>query len=84
MARQQRIRPRQNCARGQREHGNQSVPRAAWVSRVGHLGQLLQQAGDLVGYDLRMLADLIKGRRDHRDASAATVFHSDHWAWRTP
>lgn len=33
-----RGRPRRNRARGQREHGNQSVPYGAWASRIGHLG----------------------------------------------
>ncbi|WP_323874541.1 hypothetical protein [Streptomyces sp. 3212.3] len=42
------------------------MPYAAWVSRVGHLGQPLQQARDLVGYDLGMLAELVKGTRDQR------------------
>ncbi|MFE9628775.1 hypothetical protein [Streptomyces sp. NPDC006527] len=63
---QHRGRPRQNRARGQREHGNQSVPYAARVSWVGHLGQPLQQARDLGEDDLGMLAELVKGRRDQR------------------
>jgi hypothetical protein len=42
------------------------VPYTAWVSRVGHLGQPFQQARDLVGYDLGMLAELVKGRRYQR------------------
>ncbi|WP_267964993.1 hypothetical protein [Streptomyces fulvoviolaceus] len=38
----------------------------AWVTRVRHLGQPLQQARDLPGYDLRILAQSGKGRRDQR------------------
>ncbi|MEV0472169.1 hypothetical protein [Streptomyces prunicolor] len=33
---------------------------------VVHLGQPLQQARDLVGYGLGMLAELVRGRRDRR------------------
>ncbi|MEU0822428.1 hypothetical protein [Streptomyces mirabilis] len=42
------------------------MPYATWVSRVGHLGQPLQQARDLVGYDPGMLAELFKGRHDQQ------------------
>ncbi|MEU0427709.1 hypothetical protein ABZ235_29700 [Streptomyces canus] len=42
------------------------MPYAARVSWVGHPGQPLQQARDLGEYDLGMLAELVKGRRDQR------------------
>ncbi|MFI2351833.1 hypothetical protein ACH492_33475 [Streptomyces sp. NPDC019443] len=42
------------------------MPYAACISRVGHLGRLLQQVRDLVGYALGMLAELVKGRREQR------------------
>ncbi|MES4887396.1 hypothetical protein [Streptomyces sp. NPDC096012] len=42
------------------------MPSAAWVSRVGYLGQPLQQTRDLIGYDLGMLAELVKGKRGQR------------------
>ncbi|WP_329359777.1 hypothetical protein [Streptomyces sp. NBC_01483] len=38
----------------------------AWVTRVRHLGQPLQQARDLLTSDLRILAQLVKGRRDQK------------------
>jgi hypothetical protein len=63
---QHRGRPRQNRARGRCEHGNQSLPYAAWVSWVGHLGRPLPQARDLGEYDRGMLAEPSKGRRDQR------------------
>jgi hypothetical protein len=64
--RQQGGRSGQNRARGQREHDDQSVPYAARIARVGHLGQTLQQARDLPGYGPGMLAELVKGKRDRR------------------
>jgi hypothetical protein len=64
--RQHRRRPGQHRACGQREYDDQSVPHTAWVSGVGHLSQPLQQARDLLGYGLRMLAELVHGRRDRR------------------
>ncbi|WP_432190579.1 hypothetical protein [Streptomyces sp. Tue6028] len=42
------------------------MPYAARVSRVGYFGQPLQQARDLVGYGLGMVAELVKSRRDQR------------------
>ncbi|MFF7191496.1 hypothetical protein ACFZAR_41405 [Streptomyces sp. NPDC008222] len=45
---------------------------SARIARVGHLGQSLQQARDLLGHGPGMLA------------SAGTVFHSDYGASRTP
>jgi hypothetical protein len=64
--RQQGGRPGQNRARGEREHGDQGVPHAARVPRVGHLSQSLQQARDFLGHGLRMLAELVKSGRDRR------------------
>lgn len=43
-------------------HDDQSVPYAARIARVGHLGQTLQRARDLPG----MLAELVKGKRNRR------------------
>jgi hypothetical protein len=42
------------------------VDLGAGGERVGHLGQPLQQARDLGGFDLGMLAELVEGRRDQR------------------
>ncbi|MER7578042.1 hypothetical protein [Streptomyces sp. NPDC126514] len=42
------------------------MPYAARVSRVGHPGQLLQQARDLGGYGPGLLTELVKGIRDQR------------------
>ncbi|WP_327360149.1 hypothetical protein [Streptomyces sp. NBC_01296] len=39
---------------------------SAWVTGVGYLGQTLQQPGYLIGSELRMLAELVKGTRDRR------------------
>jgi len=64
--RQRGGRSAQNRARGQRKHDDQSVPYAARIARVGHLGQTLQQARDLAGYGPGMLAELVKGKRDRR------------------
>jgi hypothetical protein len=36
------------------------------IARVGNLGQSLQQARDLLGQGLGMLAELVKGRQDRR------------------
>ncbi|MCX5157587.1 hypothetical protein OG914_26740 [Streptomyces sp. NBC_00291] len=36
----------------------------AWITRIRDPSQPLQQAGDLLGYDLRVLAELVKSRRD--------------------
>ncbi|MFF7049681.1 hypothetical protein ACFY94_15135 [Streptomyces griseorubiginosus] len=36
------------------------------ILRVRHLGQPLQQARDLLGHDVEMLAEWVKGRRDQR------------------
>ncbi|MFE4817231.1 hypothetical protein ACFRFU_12495 [Streptomyces sp. NPDC056704] len=47
-------------------HDGQSVPYAARIARVGHLGQTLQQARDLPGYGPGMLAELAKGKRNRR------------------
>jgi hypothetical protein len=56
----------QNRARGQREHDDQSLPHAARIARVWHLGQPLQQARELLGHGPGVLAELVKGRRDRR------------------
>ena len=64
--RQQGGRSGQNRARGQREHDDQSVPYAARIARVGHRGQSLQQARDLLGHGPGMLAEWVKGGRDRR------------------
>jgi len=64
--RQQGGRSGQNRARGQCEYDDQSVPHAARISGVRHLGQSLQQARYLLGYGLGMLAELVKGKRDRR------------------
>ncbi|MER6127399.1 hypothetical protein ABT173_33425 [Streptomyces sp. NPDC001795] len=48
------------------EAHDQSVPYAARIARVRHLGQTLQQARDLPGYGPGMLAELVKGKRDRR------------------
>lgn len=45
---------------------SQEVPYAARIPRVGHLGLPLQQARDLLGHRLGMLAEFLKGRRDRR------------------
>ncbi|MGH3683634.1 MAG: hypothetical protein ACRDSM_00945 [Pseudonocardiaceae bacterium] len=42
-------------------HDGQSV---AYAARVRYLGQPLQQARDLLGGDLGLPAELVKGRRD--------------------
>lgn len=47
-------------------HDDQSVPYAARIAGVGHLGQTLQQARDLPGYGPGMLAELVKGKRNRR------------------
>ncbi|HEY8987045.1 MAG TPA: hypothetical protein VIU15_46680 [Streptomyces sp.] len=39
---------------------------SAWVTRVGHLCQTFQQARYLLGGELRMFAELVKGKRDRR------------------
>jgi hypothetical protein len=64
--RQQRGGPGQHRARGQCEHGSQSVPYSAWIARVGYLGHPLQKAGDFCRHGFGMLAELVKGRRDQR------------------
>ncbi|GAA0344785.1 hypothetical protein GCM10009540_76320 [Streptomyces turgidiscabies] len=61
---QQRSRPGQHRARGQREDDGQGVPHSARIARVRHLGQPLQQAGHLAGADVEMLSELVKGERD--------------------
>ncbi|MEU1168586.1 hypothetical protein ABZ372_54055, partial [Streptomyces sp. NPDC005921] len=48
------------------EHSNQSVPYAAWISRVGYLGQPLQQTRDLADYEPGMLAEPVRSRRDQQ------------------
>jgi hypothetical protein len=50
------------------------------VLRVGHLGQLPQQARDLVVSGPGMLAERSRAGGISDDASAGTVFHSDHGA----
>ncbi|MCX5098232.1 MULTISPECIES: hypothetical protein [unclassified Streptomyces] len=42
------------------------MPYTARISRVGHLVQSLQQARDLPGNGLGLLAELVKGRRDRQ------------------
>ncbi|WP_263399654.1 hypothetical protein [Saccharopolyspora pogona] len=42
------------------------MPYAVRIARVGHLGQSLQQARDLLGHGPGMLAELVNGRRDRR------------------
>ncbi|WP_344469877.1 hypothetical protein [Kitasatospora kazusensis] len=39
---------------------------SARITRIGHLGKAYQQPGHLFGRDLRVLAELVKGRRDRR------------------
>jgi hypothetical protein len=63
---QQRGRSGQHRARGESEHDGQAVAHPARVTRVRHLGQPLQQARELLWSDLRILAPLVKGRRDQR------------------
>ncbi|MEH0586850.1 hypothetical protein QA942_23285 [Streptomyces sp. B21-106] len=36
----------------------------AWVARIGYLGQAFQQAGELVEPGRRLVAELVKSRRD--------------------
>ncbi|GGX67310.1 hypothetical protein GCM10010324_10730 [Streptomyces hiroshimensis] len=55
-----------NRARGQRKRDDQSMPYAARIARVGHLGQTFQQAWDVPGCSPGMLAELVKGKRDQR------------------
>ncbi|MER5908135.1 hypothetical protein ABT150_50425 [Streptomyces mirabilis] len=69
---------------GEREHDGQAVAHPAWIARIGDLGQPPQQARDLLGCDLRMLAKLVRAGGIADDASAGTVVHSDHGAQRTP
>jgi hypothetical protein len=64
--RQQRGRSCQHRARGQCEHDGQAVAHPTWITRVGHLGQPLQQAQNLLGSEPRTLTQLVKGRRDQR------------------
>ncbi len=64
--REQRRRSGQHRARGECEHDGQAVAHAAWITRVRNLGQPFQQARDLLGSGLRLLAQLVKGRRDQR------------------
>lgn len=59
--RQQRSRPGQYRARGEREHDDEGVSHSA---RVGHLGQPLQQARRFCGCDPWMIAELVKGGWD--------------------
>lgn len=63
---QQRGRPGQYGVRGEGEYGGESVAYPAWVTRVQHLGQALQQARDFLGGNHGLLPELVKGRRVHR------------------
>lgn len=54
---QQRGRPRQNRTRGECENDGQAVAHPAWITRIRYLGQPLQKARDLPGYDLGVLAE---------------------------
>ncbi|MEU1340024.1 hypothetical protein [Streptomyces sp. NPDC005827] len=42
------------------------MPYAAWISRVGYLGQPLQQTRDLADYEPGMLAEPVRSRRDQQ------------------
>jgi hypothetical protein len=64
--RQQRGCPGQYGTRRQREHDPQAVAHAARTTGVGYLVQPLQQARNLIGYNLGLLAELVKGMRDRR------------------
>ncbi|WUA62242.1 hypothetical protein OG965_38660 [Streptomyces sp. NBC_00224] len=61
---QQRSRPGQHRARGERENHGQRMAHSACSTRVGHLGEPLQQTRNLVGDDLRTPVELVKGGRD--------------------
>ncbi|MGA5055804.1 hypothetical protein OIE78_12315 [Streptomyces cellulosae] len=41
----------------------QRVPHSARIARIRHLGQPLQQAGHLLGPDVELLSELVKGER---------------------
>jgi hypothetical protein len=41
----------------------QRVPHSARIARIRHLGQPLQQAGHLLGPDVEVLSELVKGER---------------------
>ncbi|MFF0747450.1 hypothetical protein ACFYVL_44425 [Streptomyces sp. NPDC004111] len=41
----------------------QRVPHSAWIARIRHLGQPLQQAGHLLVPDVELLSELVKGER---------------------
>lgn len=64
--RQQRSRPGQYRARGEREHDDEGVSHSARIARVGHLRQPLQQARHFCGYNPWMIAELVKGGWDRR------------------
>ncbi len=63
---QQRPRPGQYRARGEREHDDQSVPYSARITRVGYFGQPFQQTRHVCGFGPWMAAELVKGGRDRR------------------
>ncbi|WP_185806547.1 hypothetical protein [Streptomyces sp. RP5T] len=44
----------------------QAVAYPAWITRVRYLGQLPEKAWDFLGYDLGVLAQLVKGRWGQR------------------
>ena len=56
----------QDRACGQRECDDQGVAHSAWIARVGDLGELFQEAGNLPGRRWVMFAELVKGMRDQR------------------
>ncbi|MFG3052531.1 hypothetical protein ACGFZP_16445 [Kitasatospora sp. NPDC048239] len=43
---------------------DESVPDSAWITRVGDFGEAFQQAGEVVEPDRRLVAELVKSRRD--------------------
>jgi hypothetical protein len=71
-------------AGGQGKHGGQSMPHNVWITRVGHLGQALQQSGDLPGRGLGCSRSWSGAGGIGDDSSAGTVFHWEHWVQETP
>ncbi|MER7694896.1 hypothetical protein [Streptomyces sp. NPDC097610] len=49
-----------------RKDARQSVAHSTGITRIGHLGEAVQQPGHVFRRDLGMLAELLKGRRDQR------------------
>lgn len=62
--REERGRPDRHGTRGEREYDGQAVTHPALITRVRHLAGPVQQARDLAGYGLGVLAQPVKGRRD--------------------